>query len=835
MSHFTRRALPIARALGLWLGAAAAIGVFGKTVSAHYPIKEWMVWVYLEIWAYCALFVGACLSLGHLSLRALRLRGLGLGERFAFTVTAGVLAFFCLVFAGGLARVLGPVFAVAMPVISIAVGVPFIVRDARRPLRHVRALRARGVRPRSLLLTPILLFGAFGVFLVYYGILSPRNIAFDSHFYHLGVAQQYATEHAIRPFREGWLPGALPHLASVLYAWALVLPGLDMFSRLVCASHVEFVLFLWTLACIPVLVSILVAGAPRGPSSPRARASASWAALFLFPGILVYDSTLSTAADHVAAFWAVPAYLALRRAYRDLDPRAMVMLALALAGAILSKYQGMYLLAFPVLAILFRTAVLFAAPIWRRLRERESLDRRALLRPLWGLSVAALFGLLFTAPHWLKNWIFYGDPFFPYLNRYFHRADWVPGYGQLFADWGTAQTKAWVTSGTTFEKFQAAGAAMFTFSFEPHDWANFHGKVPVFGSLFTLSLGILPFVRGTRRVWALSAATHLGVFVWFWTMHQDRYLQLLLPWMAAVTAATITLAWRSGWVARVPIALLVALQIAWGGDAYLIPAHAFTKQSALAVTSDLLSQGYKKNYTTRLKPGGALFEIGADPALPADARVLLHENNPRLGIWRPIVNDTAGWQFALRYELCASPAALEEKWRALGVTHIVTRPKKSRGADSLGADLRFFDFITHDAVLLKRFGEYSLLAMPTSTPPARPAEQVLYLGCGPFYERGLHELGSLAVRDKQLGKKPPKRRALEKVGDEAALLARVDFAVVDPSCKPAVAKEALADFVDLGTRGKEQLWARKRAVDEPEAAAPSTEGPDDALDHLLRQ
>lgn len=818
------RAVRAARSAGSAVFALGGLVLLALVGNHYYPVKEWALLTYLRLWGWMALFALAVLSSGYFLVRRFGPR-LPLRERLVFSLAAGVLAFFYGLFALGLLHLLRGWAAVALPLLLVALGARDLVRDGRRVLRHVRARRRRGVSPRPFWRTPATVFGAFGVLLVYWAILSPRNVAFDATFYHLGIAQQYATEHAIKPFVEGWMPGALPQLASVLYTWPLILPGSDMFGRIEGASHLEFVLFLFTLASLPVLVRRL---------APRADAAASWAAMFLFPGILVYDSSLTTAADHVAAFWAVPTWLGFRRGFADLDRRGLLLAVLGLSGAMLTKYQSMYLVAFPLLALVGKAAVRLVLPLYRRVRRGEALPSRAVLaKPAVDLAVAGVAGLAFTSAHWLKNWVYYGNPVFPYMTRVWRPTQWVPETPRLFDEWLSSQSAKWVPQGSFGTKLFESAKAMFTFSFIPHDWPNFHGHMPIFGSLFTLSLGVLPFVKGARRTWALSAATHLGVFVWFWTMHQDRYLQALVPWMAAVVAATIGLAFREGWPQRVGVSALVALQIAWGLDAYLLPAHAMTKASPLYTSADLMSLGHKKRYADRWKVGGTLFEIGAAKELPADARILLHENNPRLGLWRPIVADVAGWQFALRYELLASPGALDQKLRAMGITHIVTR-RQSRGMDSLGGDLRFFDYIHQDAVLLRKWGDMTLYALPGTPPPAEEQSRALYLGCGKLYQRGLHPLGGLSVRDKQVLKPPPMRRAVKAAGsDVTALIDEADFVVVDPKCKPAVPSAALEGFLKLGMRNKEELWARKRAAETPQRADDSGSGAPDDDDRMF--
>src|SRR6185369_4804787 len=89
-----------------------------------------------------------------------------------------------------------------------------------------------------------------------------------------------------------------------------------------------------------------------------------------------------------------------------------------------------------------------------------------------------------------------------------------------------------------------------TFSFEPHEFASFHGRTPVLGSLFTLSTPLLWLVRDRARLLTLYGGTYLGLVCWFWLHAFDRYLQVLVPWMAAGTAAVLVLLWRERVVLR---------------------------------------------------------------------------------------------------------------------------------------------------------------------------------------------------------------------------------------------------------------------------------------------
>ena len=240
--------------------------------------------------------------------------------------------------------------------------------------------------------------GLLGVLLVYLPILSPDNVAYDSRWYHLALAEHYAVDGAIRRFPEGLLAASYPQTATMLYTWAFSSPLGELFDRVELAAHLEFALFLATLAGIPALLARLL---------PEPRARATWAALFLFPGIFVYDSALSCAADHVAALFAVPILLALLRAWPAPTARSCALLAIFVSGALSVKYTAASLALGPSLALLARG-------VWLMLRANSRRTTAALLA---SLAVFAAMTVLLTAPHWLKNWILYGDPGLPHARR----------------------------------------------------------------------------------------------------------------------------------------------------------------------------------------------------------------------------------------------------------------------------------------------------------------------------------------------------------------------------------------------------------------------------------
>ncbi len=808
------RATRIVRMLALTLVIVWCVDTFRTKLEPHYPIDQWLFWVYARLWVWCAFFAAACVSAGHAALGLLVPRGLTLRARAVFSVGVGVLLFFLGMFVGGLLGLYGPAFAIALPATMTLAGAVPLVRRIRAVRRHLPRARARArSTPTPWWTWPVVAFGVLSVAAIYLSILTPNNIAFDSHFYHLGLAQEYATEGAIRPSREGWICATIPHLASVLYTWALLVPGFPNVERVLLAGHLEFTLFLATLASLPVLVRWLV---------PGARAGAAWVAVFLFPGIFLYDSSLTTAADHITAFWAPLVYLAFGHAFRDLQPRRCALFALLLGGAFLTKYQAVQLAIVPVLGIGVRALYLGSRAVARRRADGWAF----LLGPAVGLCV----GLLVTSPHWLKNWVWYGDPLYPYLNKYLTLRPWSADAASAFNDYfQELQVGSWRPKGSDASKLRASFKAIYKFSFEPHDWPKFHGVVPVFGSLFTLTTALLPFVRGARRLWGLYLGGSLAVMHWFWSMHQDRYLQVVLPWMAAGVAGMVILVWRSGVLPRLAMSALLGLQVVWGGDVYFIPGHTMLGGAPIRTVADLLAQGYRKRYDNRLVIPGDFEKIS--PTLPKDARVLNHEENRRLGYWRPVVSDFVPWQYGIRWGRLESPGAMHDELRRLGVTHIVWRAGKSRGYDTLAGDLRFFEYVSVFAGPAKKVGGRSVAPISTERPEGA-GDLVAYLGCGRFYARGLHRLARLDVPELWPGRRFQQRQAevpaTADADDLVGLADQADFLVVGTGCKPAVPPDALGAFALIATRGKEQLYVRRRGdVQAAPAAADSTPGDDD--------
>ena len=97
----------------------------------------------------------------------------------------------------------------------------------------------RPISVGSPLAIALLLFGAGGLLLVYFPILTPDNAAADARWYHLTLAEHYAAQGGIARFPEGSFLGAYPQLATVIYGWAFQLPRTIFFDRIEIAAHLS--------------------------------------------------------------------------------------------------------------------------------------------------------------------------------------------------------------------------------------------------------------------------------------------------------------------------------------------------------------------------------------------------------------------------------------------------------------------------------------------------------------------------------------------------------------------------------------------------------------------
>jgi hypothetical protein len=452
--------------------ALGAVGLVGCFVNEREPVRTWLFFPYAGFCAATIVWVASCTAFGHAALRLLPPLGIRFRERLLFDFATGVLLFAVGLFVRGTVDVLGPSFYFVYPLVLLAVGGAFSFADARRAWRHFRWARRRAALRPSIVQHGALMLATVGFGIVYLTIMVPENVAFDARSYHLPIAEHFAAWGHVGPFPEGWYGGALPHLASWLYTWPFTLDEVNLYGHVELCAHLELALFVATVLSVPLLVEALC---------PGRRARGTWAVFFLFPGLFLYDSSLGIAADHVLGFWAAPLALAVwRYMQRPAHVARGVLAGLMVAGASLTKYQSIYLVVPGGLAIAFAS--------FRELAR----DRR--LRTLAGPCALLLSAAAASAPHWLANVVWYGNPVFPLaLDLFPSSHPVVPGWA------GSELDHQFEVVGTLPQRLEKTLRAVFTFSFVPNDWWSFHRDIPVFGFLFTMTLPILLVARGGPR------------------------------------------------------------------------------------------------------------------------------------------------------------------------------------------------------------------------------------------------------------------------------------------------------------------------------------------------
>ncbi len=770
-----RDKLPWWRRLALSAVLLALGAVFLDVVDEHYAIGDWLVWHYLQYWVWCIVIGLGSLGTGEQIILRLTGRIRGLYAHLLVSFCTGLLVFGLLVFGAGLLQLYQEWLFYALPLALLLMGLPRLLVMRRELVPRLRRLSPLDVRGLGAI--AILVFGMYAWLLIYAFVLTPNNVMFDSQWKHLAIAESFAAHGGVFRFEQGWMFASRPHFASYLYTWAYLVPGREPFDQITLCGHLEFMIFaVTTFLGVPAMVRRIV---------PDADPKLVWVARFLFPGVFLYDSNLSIGADHIAAVFAVPIFIATEDLVRGgFRVRNAVLVGVMTAGILLTKETA------ASITIPSATLALVVGAGWHLWRSRRSgAPLGTQLRFLPAAAAIAVTGLVVSSPLWLKNILWYGDPFYPNFYQYFSPRPWSEDSAYLL-EWGfyDYQFGLWVDPDQN--KLVETLKVLFTWSFVPHDWTTFHGKRPVIGSLLTMLLPCLLLLRGNRRLWVVAVWIHVGIAAWFRVLPQDRYLQVLMPWMAAWTAAVLVLAWRSR--VRVAVGALVVAQVVWGGDAY------FLHRNRLPDLVELFSASHPKRQREdedvlekRFKTQGSWYDVGKH--LPEGARLVVHEVHPHLGTNVPTYDDFQTYQFGLPYGLMRSPRELWDTYRSMGITHLHWAHHKSRSWDSVAGDIMFFDMALRLSVDRKRFANSWVAALPAEPPEDEAGfeDTVVVLNCmrrglrpGLYRVRDLH-VPSFGPQAEQL----PEPRRLAKSQAEALVLAEsASYAVVDPSCRSAVSK-----------------------------------------------
>ncbi len=734
------------------------------------PFEGWTLWRFLVIWPVTLVWWLSLMVGGRAILtRVLRL-SLPAYEQLVMSFAIGWMAFHTLISLFGFVGLLNRFAYYAIPLLMLAPGARAFLADVKRRLRH-RTPRRR----RSPLRVALTCFGVVGFALIYFPIIARSHIGFDSAWYHVPIAEHYVAAHGIVRFPEGWFLGAYPQLTSITFAWGLLTPGLSFADKLVLLNHLELVVFIMTLVGIAALA---IRVARSGKLSP------AWVACFAFPTLYLHD--LQLAADHVAAFWFAPVYLALFRSWRALDLKHVALVALGAAGALDTKYTAFPIVVLPAVALVARA-------LWLALRRSQWRHAGAVLATALGT------GLALTACYWLRNWIWYGDPVYPILHKIFRERPWHADAG-LLTDTYLNFVGTFPAPHTVDGVIETAKATV-TFPATAWEFWEYHRNVPYFGALFTIASLAVPFLPVGKRAWVLLGGLYISLFFWYWQSHVDRYLQAYVPGMAALVAVVSYAAWQR-WPSRLALIGTVTLQLAWGSSVFGLSAQVNKYKEALATLSSTYD-GTQDSATSQLEPW-----VSLGKQLPPKAVVLVHDMYWHVGLQRRSVNDWVGLQGGLNYGRMSSAAQLVQTLRGMGVTHLAWGGSPMND-DSLAGDFRFLELAETLSIDRHYVGYLKVATVPQSVPPSGE-EWVLVQGCQDSYAPGLYRFASTAVPVLRGKTGAPFPAPEQKLTPENAteLVQRAKFALTRSGCNEVAEKAVRSSFKPLGSRAGATLWLR---------------------------
>lgn len=791
-------ARPRLAALGVTVIGLIGAYAFARFLDDIYEIRLWLVWRLVALWFWVLLWNLGCVSFGAFLLARLRLRDLPALEAAVFSMATGVVGFAIAMFAGGALGWYKPVFAIALSVAMTASGARDLVPIAKR-------LWAEWREPEqpSLLAKAIAAAGTICVGIVYLGVLSPDALNYDATWSHVVIAQEYARAGRMIPFLADYNRN-VPHLASLIYTWGYLVPGKREALSWMFALQSEFSLWVWTLAAVAAGLRAILA-------EPLLRRG--WVCFFLFPAIFVYDNNLGGASDHVCGFFSIPIALATLRVCERFQPGWAVVFALACAGAVLTKLQALFLVLPACLVLAFFWLWQMGLQLRARRTGTDVMAAASMRDLLWAPAIVTVVGIGAFAPHLLRQFIFYKNPFYPFMQDVFvHSTPTVPNAAYLVNR--ALADPLYQPQGTLFEKMLHSAELFVTFSFVPH--YSFSRDMPIFGSLFTLLFPCLIFLRNAR-LWTFGAIAGGAVFVWGMVYNVDRNLQAFMPVLVCVTGAIVIMSWQMGWWARIGLVPVVTLQLVWGSDALF-----FSQQERLNQAMDLIKSGYEGNAHKRFADFRG-WHLRATRALPVDARVVLHTELTSLGLKREVLLDNTGFQGLFHYDHLETPRQMYQYFKTFGVTHMIDLPDGA-AAPTSQEEVLWDILIARYATKVEDIGALRISKMPDAPPPEAAPLRVVSIG-QEGYQDGIYPITKLstirflpewerryAEPDEKLNE--DKRRWHEVIAKADAVIVQKGSHVVNPA--KALLKDQFTIVRDL--RGEFTVYAKKAPL--PPSAAP---------------
>lgn len=490
--------------------------------------------------------------------------------------------------------------------------------------------------------------GALGFWLVVMiplailGALAPSAGAeWDGLAYHLAVPKIYLQQHHILSLP--WMSHSnFPFLLEMLYLLGLALQG----QALAKLFHLGF--------------GLLIGAAlyTWGNNSFGRGAGILAAALFVAVPVVFWEATVAYNELAFALFCLLALWAWWKRS-GEKNPGGWTVLSGLFAGlALATKMLAGFLVIFLLLAI-----------FWRKRSEAATAEegQPALGRSLalWLIPVA-----LVALPWYIKSFVWTGNPVYPFFYGLFDGRWWS---AELAGEYARAQAKFGLGHGPGWLLALPWTITMYSRYFydQPETRITFNMLISVFGPLFLAFLpAVLWRVRRDALLRYLLAFCGVAVLSWFFLSAQTgRYLLPILPLLAlAIAGALLQLLQSFPWL-RIISGIAIGLELAVGLATALLLVG---PQVSVAIGGE----GQASYLSRALNIYPIVRRVNSE--LPKEAKIML-------------LGDTRGFYLDREYmwgighhnlitpQETATPQALSEALRRLGVTHLLISPEVRRG------------------------------------------------------------------------------------------------------------------------------------------------------------
>jgi len=476
----------------------------------------------------------------------------------------------------------------------------------------------------------------------------------DSLSYHLAVPKLYWMEGRIHyiPFTHH---AQFPMVAQMLYLLGLGLGNLKSAAPAKLCHWLFFVLCQLTLLCWGTSVK-----------QRSLRLGLVAAVVFASMPIAFFEATTAYVDLALTAFGLLSLF-AIARFNAQPDGRWLIFAGMFAGAAAGTKYTGLLLI-----------GLLVFLGIWAVKRSGE---------PRWGhLALATFLALVVASPWYVKNWLWTGNPVFPFAYRVFGGKNWTERMAQTYTvsnrEFGGGRdilTFLAMPFNLTFNEIRFGQCARkWLGSCKQQGECKMQWKCGKFDNqdLPTLGIGVLPLALAPLSIFAALlenlpfavAAPTLAMLGWYaWWFMEAQYLRYLLP---ALGCLALFIGWGAvRWVRAGILTAAVTRVTISAGLAYAVVVALWQSVTLtpLPVAVGLVSSD---DFLRTVEPTYRVAEF-VNRALPRKAVIATYGFPLGYYFERRYFWADEGHNRLIRYEKLRGVDDLIAEWQRLGVTHIV--------------------------------------------------------------------------------------------------------------------------------------------------------------------